>query len=145
MFEQILQAVKEHIGNNPELAAAIPAEHADSIHHELATQIHENLQNQAPAQEQTAPAEEGEPAGGGLLGNFGNLGDLAGGLFSNLESKLAQGGLATDAITGGLVGALTSKLGLPSAVTGAIAAALPGILQKFAQNHTQTTPTTPAT
>jgi len=140
MFDQILQAVKEHIGNNPELAAAIPAEHADAIHNELATHIHENLQSQAAAPGQPAQAEEGEPAGGGLLGNLGNL---AGGLFSNLESKLAQGGLATDAITGGLVGALTSKLGLPTAVTGAIAAALPGLLQKFAQNHQQT-PATPA-
>jgi len=139
MFEQILQAVKEHIGNNPEIAASIPPEHAEALHQEIATHIHENLQNQAPAAEQTVPAAEAESSGF----NLGNLGNMAGGLLSNIESSLASGGIGTSAVTGGLVGALSSKFGLPAAVTGAIAAAVPGLIQKFMQNHAQATPTTP--
>lgn len=138
MFEQILQAVKEHLGNNPELAAAIPPEHAEALHQEIATQIHENLQNQASAAGQTAPAAEA--AGSGLLDN---LGGKASELLHSIEGSLSSGGIGTSAVTGGLVGALSSKFGLPSAVTGAIAAAVPGLIQKFMQKQTPATPTTP--
>jgi len=113
MFEQILQSVKEHLGNNPELAAAIPAEHADAVHQAIAEHIHENLQNQ-PSSEEAAPAR---------------------GFLSNIENSLASGGIGTSAIAGGLVGALSSKFGLPAAVTGAIAAAVPGLLQKLVQKN----------
>src|SRR5882757_6183218 len=113
MFEQILQLVKEHIGNDPQIANSIPSEHADAVHNEIATQIHESLQNQGSA-----------PAVPGAAGGFG-------GILSQIENSLASGGLATSAITGGLVGTLASKFGLPSAVSGAIAAALPGLLQKL--------------
>ncbi|MBN9383276.1 MAG: hypothetical protein J0H74_21150 [Chitinophagaceae bacterium] len=136
MFEQILQAVKEHLGNNPELAAAIPPEHAEALHNEIATQIHENLQNQASAAGQTAPAAEGS----GLLDN---LGGKASELLHSIEGSLSSGGIGTSAAAGGLVGALSSKFGLPSAVTGAIAAAVPGLIQKFMQKQTPATPTTP--
>ena len=139
MFEQILQAVKEHIGNNPDLAATIPAEHAESVHHEIATQIHESLQGQAAAAGEAAPAAEAESSGF----NLGNLGNMASGLLSNIESSLSSGGIGTSAVTGGLVGALSSKFGLPSAVTGAIAAAVPGLIQKFMQKQTPAAPTTP--
>lgn len=128
MFEQILQSVKEHLSNNPELAAAIPAEHADAVHQAIAEHIHENLQNQ-PSSEEAAPAA----AGSGL--GLGNLGNMAGGFLSNIENSLASGGIGTSAITGGLVGALSSKFGLPAAVTGAIAAAVPGLLQKLVQKN----------
>ena len=115
MFEQILQSVKDHLGNNPELAAAIPPEHADAIHQEIASHIHENMQSQAPAE------EAGAPAGLGL----GSLGNMASGFLSNIESSLASGGIGTSAVAGGLVGALSSKFGLSPAITGAIAAAVP--------------------
>ena len=117
MFDEILQAVKEHMGNNPELAAAIPAEHMDAVHQEIATHIHENLQSsgEAPA----APA-----AAAGATGGLG-------GILSSIENSLSSGGIGTSAITGGLIGGLASKFGLPAAVTGAIAAAVPGLLQKF--------------
>ncbi len=108
MFEQILDLVKEHIGNDPQIAASIPGEHTEAIHQEIAAQIHDNLQNQG-----TAPGV----AGGGLL--------------STIENSLASGGLATSAITGSLVGALSSKFGLSPAVSGAIAAAVPGLMEKF--------------
>ncbi len=116
MFEQILQAVKEHLDNNPQLAESIPPEHMEAVHQEIAAHIHENLQSgdQAPA----APATP--EASGGI-----------GGILSTIENSLTSGGIGASAITGGLVGGLASKFGLNAAVTGAIAAAVPGLLQKF--------------
>jgi hypothetical protein len=43
MFEQILNVVKEQIGNNPNAAAAIPADKADDVHKEIASQITNGL------------------------------------------------------------------------------------------------------
>ena len=103
MFDQILDLVKDQLGNNQQVANQIPGEKTEQVHHEVATQINQGLKQQA--------ASEG-----------------VGGLLSNL----AGGGHLTNAIGGGVIGALGSKLGLPPAATGAIAAALPGLLQKFA-------------
>jgi hypothetical protein len=110
MFDEILNLVKEHMGNNPAIAAAIPAGQEDAVHQEIAT----HLANSVTAS---------QTGGGGLLG----------GLVSKLESSVAEGGPVTSAIEGGLVNSLTTKFGLPPSITGAIAGALPGILQKFAQ------------
>ena len=110
MFDEILQAVKDHVANNPELAAAIPADQADAIHNEIAT----HLSN-------TTQAASNAGGGGGLLGS--------------LTSVLGGGGTMTNAIEGGLVNTLASKFGLPPEVTGAISGALPGILQKFAAGN----------
>jgi hypothetical protein len=107
MFDEILQMVKEHFGNNPQVASAIPPEHADAVHNEIATHLANGLSGQ----------ETGN-AGGGLLGK--------------LESNVAGGGTVTSAIEGGLVSSLASRFGLPPSVTGAIAGALPGLLQKYA-------------
>jgi hypothetical protein len=107
MFDEILNLVKEHLGNNPEVAAAIPAGQADAVHNEIATHVANNLQNQ--------PAESS---------GFG-------GILSKLESSVASGGTITNAIEGSLVNTLTTKFGLPPLVTGAIAGALPGLLQKY--------------
>lgn len=108
MFDQILQLVKEHLGNNPQINSAIPADKQDEVHNEVATHITNGLQNQAATQ-------------GG-----------AGGLLSMLEGAMSSGSPLTSAIEGGLAGSLASKIGLPPMATGAIAGALPGILQKFA-------------
>lgn len=107
MFDQILQLVKEHMGNDPQVAAHIPEEHADAVHEEIATHLTQGLQSQ--------PAEQ---SGGGNL-------------VSMLSGSLASGNLLTSSVVGGLVGSLAGKFGLGSAATGAIAAALPGLLQKF--------------
>jgi uncharacterized protein YidB (DUF937 family) len=109
MFEQILNVVKEQIGNNPNAAAAIPADKADDVHKEIASQITNGLKGHAESQ-------------GG-----------AGGLLASLSGMMSSGNPLTSAIEGGMVSSLGSKFGLPPAVTGAIAGALPGILQKFAQ------------
>jgi hypothetical protein len=107
MFDQILQTIKEHLGNNPEISSAIPAGQQDAIHREIATHVNNGLQNQAALQ-------------GG-----------AGGLLSMLEGSIASGSPLVNAIEGGLAGSLGSKFGLSPVVTGAIAATLPGILQKL--------------
>lgn len=108
MFDQILDLVRDHIGNNPEISQTIPADKADAVHHEIAAQINDGLKSQASEQ-------------GG-----------AGGLLSMLAGSMGSGNAVTNAISGGVVGALGSKFGLPSAATGAIAAAMPALLQKFA-------------
>jgi uncharacterized protein YidB (DUF937 family) len=108
MFDQILQLVKEHIGNNPQVSSAIPSDKKEAVNHEIASHITTGLQNQAVAQ-------------GG-----------AGGLLSMLQNAMASGSPVTSAIEGGLISSLASKFGLPPMATGAIAGALPGLLQKFA-------------
>lgn len=108
MFDQILNLVKEHLGNNPQVASAIPADQADAVHQEIASHVTNGLAAQANQQ-------------GGI-----------GGLLSKLQGGMSSGGSVTSAIEGGLLGSLTSKFNLPPAVTGAVAAALPGLLQKFA-------------
>ena len=118
MFDEILNLVKEHLGNNPEVAAAIPAGQEDAVHKEIASHVANSLQNQ--------PAAES--------GGFG-------GILSKLESNIAGGGTITNAIEGGLVNSLTTKFGLPPSVTGAIAGALPGLLQKY-MNKKKDDPTT---
>ena len=112
MFDQILDLVKQHIGNNPQVASAIPPGQADALHKEIATQVTNGLATQAATQ-------------GGV-----------GGLLSSLQNSLTSGNMVTNAIEGGLVSSLASKFGLPPAATGAIAAALPGLLQKFAHKAT---------
>lgn len=109
MLDDILQLVKEHLGNNPEVAAGIPAGQEEAVHNEIANHVANGLTNQ--------PTEN--------TGGFG-------GILSKLESSIASGGTLTSAIEGGLVSSLASKFGLPPSVTGAIAGALPGILQKYA-------------
>lgn len=111
MFDQILNVVKEQMASNPQAAAAIPADKADDVHKEVASQIEQGLKGQAT----------GQGGIGGILAAFGGGG---------------SGNPVTGAIEGGLVSSLGSKFGLPPAVTGAVAAALPGILQKLASKAT---------
>jgi uncharacterized protein YidB (DUF937 family) len=108
MFDEILKLVKEHLGNNPQVSSAIPADQADAVHQEIASQVTTGLAHQVATQ-------------GGV-----------GGLLSQLQGGLTSGGTITNAIEGGVVSSLGTKFGLSPAITGAIAAALPGLLQKFA-------------
>jgi hypothetical protein len=108
MFDEILKAVKDHFAENPQIAAAIPADQHDAVHNEIATHIANSLPNQ-------------ESASGGMSG-----------LLGKLENEITSGNPVVNAIGGGLVGSLASKFGLGSAVSGAIAASLPALLQKFA-------------
>lgn len=113
MFDEILNLVKEHLGNNPEIAAALPAGQSDAVHNEIATHVAKSLSTETPG-------ESG-----------------IGGLFSTLKNSITSGGTATNAIEGGLVSSLAAKFGLPPSVTGAIAGALPGLIQKYMASKTQ--------
>lgn len=108
MFDQILDLVKDQLGNNPQVSNNIPREKQEEVHREVASQVNHGLKEQAVSQ-----------------------GDV-GGLLSQLSNAMTSGSPVTNAIQGGLVGVLGSKFGLPPAATGAIAAALPGLLSKFA-------------
>ena len=101
MYEEILQLVKEHLSNDPQVAATIPAEKADDVHQEIASQINTGIQNPAA-----------------LLGEGGIASLLGGGLGSGSP------------IVGNLVNNLVSKCGLSPEAGSAITAALPGLLQK---------------
>ena len=111
MFDDILNAVKEHFSNNPQVANAIPPEQADAVHQEIANHISNNLPTQSSDQ-------------GGMSG-----------MVDNLENSIASGGVLPSAIEGGLISSLASKFGLPPSVTGAIAGALPGLVQKYMANR----------
>lgn len=117
MFDDILNLVKEHLSNDPAVAAAIPADQQEAIHNEIATHLANSV---------AAPAATEN--GGGMFG----------GLLGKLESSIAGGGTVTNAIEGGLINSLTTKFGLPPSITGAISGALPGLLQKFAQKQAGT-------
>ena len=106
MFDEILKMVKDHLGNNQEVSS-LPADQQDAVHHEVATQVTNELKNQASAQ-------------GG-----------AGGLLSMLQNSLTSGSPVVHAIEGGLVGGLLGKFGLSPTIAGAVTAALPGLIQKF--------------
>ena len=108
MFDEIVNMVKNQLGNNPQVSQSLPTGKEEAIHHEVATQITHGLANQSAQQ-------------GGI-----------GGVLSQLQNAATSGSPVVNAIEGGVVGSLASKFGLPPAVTGAIAAALPGLLQKFA-------------
>ena len=108
MFDEILKMVKEHLGNNPDVSANIPAGQEDALHNEVATHVTNGLAASATSQ-------------GGV-----------GGLLDSLKDAATSGSPIAGAIEGGLVSSLASKFGLPPMITGAIAGALPGLLQKFA-------------
>ena len=159
MFEQILALVKDHIGNDPQIAQHIPPEQADAVHQAIAEHVTNTLQSQSQPTE--GPAIQPSPGGSGALtgqtglgGGFaqagpggltgqgglgglaqGGLGGLAqgglGGLVSQFTNSLESGSPLAAAIEGGLVGSLGSRFGLGPAATGAIAAALPGLLQRM--------------
>jgi hypothetical protein len=142
MFEQILELVKDHIGNDPQIAQHIPPEQADAVHQAIAEHVTNTLQSQGQPTEN--PATQSPLGGLGALTGQGGLGTLTGpgglssltqgglgGLVSQFTSGLQSGSPLAAAIEGGLVGTLGSRFGLGPAATGAIAAALPGLLQRM--------------
>src|SRR5580704_4206415 len=129
MFEQILALVKDHIGNDPQIAQHIPPEQADAVHQAIAEHVTNAVQSQSQPTENAAAQS---PVGGfGALTGQGGLSSLTqgglGGLVSQFTSSLQSGSPLAAAIEGGLVGTLGSRFGLGPAATGAIAAALPGL------------------
>src|SRR5579859_4238391 len=87
MFEEILNTVKQHFAENPEIAQHIPAEQQEAIHNEIAQHLHDAT-NQ--------PAEGG---GGGMFS----------GLLQTVESAIGSNNPVAGAVEGGLVSVLASK------------------------------------
>jgi hypothetical protein len=134
MFEQILELVKEHIGNDPQIAQHIPPEQADAVHQAIAEHVTNTLQSQSqPVETPAAQSPLGALTGQGGLGSLTQGG--LGGLVSQFTNSLQSGSPLAAAIEGGLVGTLGSRFGLGPAATGAIAAALPGLLQRLATHR----------
>lgn len=128
MFDDILNLVKEHLGEHPDVAPALNGAQADEVHNAIANHINDALNNPqaAATTETTTPsAQPSESSSGGFFQN----------IIGKVESAVAGGGVATSAITGSLASMLTSKFGLPPSVTGAISGALPGLLQKIASKQ----------
>ena len=113
MFEEILNTVKQHLAETPEIANHISADQQEAVHNEIANHVANGLSTSGDA-------------GGGMLG----------GLLGKLESAIGSGNPVANAVEGGLVSSLASKFGLPPAATGAIAASLPGLLQKLMNKQT---------
>lgn len=90
MFEEILNTVKQHFAENPEIAQHIPAEQQEAIHNEIATHL-------ANAGAAAQPAE-----GGGI-------GGMLSGLLSKVEGAMGSNNPVAGAVEGGLVSALASK------------------------------------
>ena len=104
MFDQVLQLVKQHIGNDPKISSAIPAEHKEDVHREVANGVTDGIKNTATA--------------GGI-----------GGMLSSVTGGSSGGGI-TSGIQKAVADRLAGKFGLSSETIHAITAALPGIVEK---------------
>ncbi|HEY1006096.1 MAG TPA: hypothetical protein VGD92_02915 [Sphingobacteriaceae bacterium] len=103
MFDQVLNAVKQHLEQDPAIAGQIPAEHKEEVHQEVAKGVTDGLKNQA---------------GGGL-----------GGMVSSLTG--GGGGSMVSSVTSAVTERLTGKFGLSQSAVQSISAAVPQIVQKF--------------
>jgi hypothetical protein len=115
MFDEILNMVKEQLGNHPDVAGTMTPEQENAVHTEIANHLSTLAAN--PAAVAVTPASQGQSTG----------------ILSELENAVSNGGVGVSAIEGGLINSLTTKFGLPPSVTGAISGMLPGLLQKFMQ------------
>lgn len=103
MFDQVLQLIKEHIGSDPNASSAIPSEHSEAVHKEIASGITEGLKN--------------------------NL--SAGGIGTMLSSFTGGGNAAATGISETVASRLRGKFGLSEEAINSITAAIPGIVQKI--------------
>jgi hypothetical protein len=109
MFNQILQLVKEHLDNSPEVSNQIPDDKKEAVYNEITTHLHKGLNN-----------DEALPGG-------------TDNILSMLKNAMSSDNPLVHAIEGGIVGSLASKFGFSPVITGAVAGALPGLLQKYAR------------
>jgi|KBSMisStandDraft_5_1062788.scaffolds.fasta_scaffold05718_6 hypothetical protein len=116
MFDEILKEVKEKLTGHPEITGKLTPEEEDKLHNEIATHVHDTVQNQ--------PAE----------------GESQGGFLSNITENLGSGNILTSAVAGGILGSIGSRFGLSNAVTGAIAASIPGLVHKYLEKKSSATP-----
>lgn len=115
MFDQILQLVKEHMGNSPEIAAAVPAHQQDAVQTEIAGHITEQVQAQGT---------------GGMLSMLGgiggmDLGSITSGLAEKLTSKFGLSPSVTNSIVAAIPGLLQKFTGEGAPAAGNILNSLP--------------------
>jgi hypothetical protein len=108
MFDKILELVKDHFEDNPEIGPKLTDDQKNAVAIEVATHLTTGLTN-----------HEVLPGG-------------TGGILSMLENAGSTNNPLTNAIESGLINSLTCRFGLSPSITGAIAGALPGLLEKFA-------------
>lgn len=98
MFDQILQLVKDQIGNNKEITAAVPAGQQDAVQNEIATHITEKVQAQGT---------------GGMLSMLGgmDINSITAGLAEKLSSKFGLSPAITNSIVAALPGLIQKFTG----------------------------------
>ena len=102
MFDQILQLVKEQMGNSTEITSAIPAQQQDAVNGEIANHLPEKLQ--------------AEGAGGmlSMLGDGMDINNITSGLAEKLGTKFGLPPMVTSAIVSALPGLLNKFTGKDS-------------------------------
>ncbi len=115
MFNQILTLVKEQIGNNPAIAAAIPAHQQDAVQNEIASHVASKVPG---------------PDANGILSMLGGLNaeSITAGLAEKLTSKFGLPASVTSTIVAALPGLLQQLTGKAGAAPDNILNALPGNL-----------------
>ncbi|MGV3705558.1 MAG: hypothetical protein ACO1NU_09285 [Arcticibacter sp.] len=105
MFDKVLELVKQHIANNPEIADLVPPGQQEDVNKEVASGVNDGLKNSLSS--------------GGL-----------GGMLSSLTGG-SGGGDISSTISKAVAERLQGKFGLSPEVIQKIATAVPGIIQKL--------------
>lgn len=113
MIDQVLALVKEHIGNNPEIAAAIPAHQQDAVQSEIASHVAGNVQGMGS---------------GGVLSMLGgmNVESITAGLAEKLTGKFGLPASVTSTIVAALPGLLQKLTGGAAPTADSVLGSLPG-------------------
>jgi uncharacterized protein YidB (DUF937 family) len=106
MFEQVLQLVKQHVGNNPQVSEHIPREQKEAVNQEIAHGVADGLKSNLT-----------EGGIGGMLSSLTGSGSSPGNISSTIQKAVAD--------------RLTGKFGLSDGAIRSITAAIPGIIQKI--------------
>lgn len=105
MLDKVLDLVKQHISNNPEIAKFVPPGQQEDVNNEVATGVNEGLKNSFTS--------------GGI-----------GGMLSSLTGGAGDGDMSAN-IAKAVAERLQGKFGLSPEVIQKISTAIPGIIQKL--------------
>lgn len=105
MFDKVLDLVKQHISNNPEIAKYVPPGQQEEVNKEVATGVNEGLKDSFTS--------------GGIGGMLSSLTGGAGN--SDMSANIAKA----------VAERLEGKFGLSPEVIKKISTAIPGIIQKL--------------
>lgn len=105
MLDQVMDLVKQHLGNNQEVASVIPQGQQEAVQHEVANGINDGLTKNVTS------------------GGFG-------GMLSSLTGGGAQSDFSST-ISNAVAERLKGKFGLSEDAIRKITSAIPGIIQKI--------------